>query len=95
MTNQASVERREVHYEGLVQGVGFRYTTRNIAGRYEVQGFVRNLADGRVQVVAEGAADQLDGFLADIAAEMSGNISQSRVVTLPATCQFTRFEVRL
>jgi acylphosphatase len=45
------MQRREVHYSGHVQGVGFRYTTRSIARGYEVTGFVQNLEDGRVSRV--------------------------------------------
>ena len=45
-----------VHYEGRVQGVGFRYTTLQIAKEFEVAGVVRNLADGRVHLEVEGRA---------------------------------------
>ena len=48
----------EVTYRGRVQGVGFRYTARTVAAGYAVQGFVRNLPDGGVQLVVEGAADE-------------------------------------
>src|SRR2546426_1082957 len=58
-------QRRELHYRGHVQGVGFLYTVRDIARRYEVAGFVRNLPDGRVHLIAEGTADELDALLAD------------------------------
>jgi acylphosphatase len=49
-------------YAGHVQGVGFRYTVRHLAGGFQVSGFVRNLADGRVEVVAEGTPAELTGF---------------------------------
>src|SRR6187455_864933 len=49
-------ERRRVWYEGRVQGVGFRYTARGLAGGFPVSGYVRNLDDGRVELVAEGDA---------------------------------------
>ena len=42
---------RQVFYEGRVQGVGFRYSVRNVAKGYDVCGWVRNLDDGRVEVV--------------------------------------------
>ena len=49
-------KRAHVFYSGRVQGVGFRYSTREVACGYEVTGRVRNLPDGRVELVAEGGA---------------------------------------
>jgi acylphosphatase len=51
-----------IYYTGRVQGVGFRYTTKNVATGYEVTGIVRNLPDGRVELVAEGLKDELEAF---------------------------------
>lgn len=68
------LEQREVHYEGRVQGVGFRYRTLEIATSYAVTGFVQNLFDGKVVLVAEGVADELDRFLADIERQMHRNM---------------------
>jgi acylphosphatase len=51
-----------VYYFGNVQGVGFRYTAKSVATGFEVTGTVRNLPDGRVELVAEGAKDELDAF---------------------------------
>ena len=49
-------------YSGRVQGVGFRYTTKTVATGFEVTGSVKNLPDGRVELVAEGAKDELEAF---------------------------------
>jgi acylphosphatase len=51
-----------IFYLGNVQGVGFRYTVRTVAAGFEVTGTVRNLPDGRVELVAEGARDELEAF---------------------------------
>ena len=47
-------ERRRVVFSGRVQGVGFRFTCQSLARGFDVAGYVRNLADGRVELVAEG-----------------------------------------
>jgi acylphosphatase len=52
----------QVYYSGNVQGVGFRYTVKSVATGFEVTGTVRNLSDGRVHLVAEGAREELEGF---------------------------------
>jgi acylphosphatase len=88
------VERRQIYFSGRVQGVGFRYTAREIAARFSVQGFVRNLADGRVELVVEGEADELDRFLAALAAEMGRFIASQESTTTAATRAFSGFEVR-
>jgi len=56
-----------VIYQGRVQGVGFRYTCKDIARGYEVTGRVRNLADGSVELVAAGEAAEVEDFLREIA----------------------------
>jgi acylphosphatase len=89
-----SAERREVHYSGHVQGVGFRYSVRQLASGFEVAGFVRNLPDGRVQLVAEGLASELTRFLDAIAAKMAAYIRDAAVDVRPANGEFAGFEVR-
>ena len=54
--------RMQVVYSGSVQGVGFRFTVKWLARGFEVTGTVRNLADGRVEMVAEGTRDELEAF---------------------------------
>ncbi len=57
----------QVHYEGRVQGVGFRYAVKTIATGFEVCGCVRNLPDGRVELMVRAAeADELNAFLREI-----------------------------
>jgi acylphosphatase len=52
-----------VHYEGNVQGVGFRYTVKSLAREFDVSGNVENLLDGRVSLLASGEAPEVDAFL--------------------------------
>ncbi len=85
--------RRTVHFSGRVQGVGFRYTTESIASRFDVTGFVRNLPDGRVETVAEGARRELDRFQQAIENGMRGHIQQVAVTEAPATGGFEAFRI--
>jgi acylphosphatase len=68
--NQARI-RRIAHYSGFVQGVGFRYTACRVAGQFDVAGYVKNLSDGSVEVVAEGMAREVDLFLKDLHRQMA------------------------
>jgi acylphosphatase len=52
----------QIYYAGRVQGVGFRYTARTVALGFEVTGTVRNLPDGRVELIAEGERAELEEF---------------------------------
>lgn len=90
-TNRFS--RREILFAGRVQGVGFRYTTRNIAGRFAVTGFVQNLPDGRVRLLAEGEPDEVERFIAAVSAEMAQFIRGVQDSTAAATGEYDAFEV--
>jgi len=52
----------QVLYSGQVQGVGFRYTVKSTASGFEVSGTIRNLPEGGVELIAEGARDELEAF---------------------------------
>lgn len=92
-TSRISIRRR-VLFHGRVQGVGFRYTTAAIARRHPVVGFVRNLPDGSVELVAEAEPSVLDQFLADITAEFAGYIRRQDVQEAEHTERFEGFEIR-
>ncbi|GBC81996.1 Acylphosphatase [bacterium HR10] len=47
---------------GIVQGVGYRYFALRAAERHGIVGYVRNLQDGRVEVVAEGESEAMEAF---------------------------------
>lgn len=95
MTTESSVnEQREAYFRGMVQGVGFRYTTRRIAARYEVTGYVQNLPDGRVLLVAEGSSAELDRLINAVRAEMESYIDDIEINSRPATGQYQGFDVR-
>jgi acylphosphatase len=76
---------KRVLYSGRVQGVGFRYTARELAAGCPVAGSVRNLPTGEVELVAEGEAAAVDAFLAAVAARMAGYVERADVSDRPAT----------
>jgi acylphosphatase len=88
-------KRATVFYTGRVQGVGFRYTAREIACGYDVTGYVRNLLDGRVELVAEGNEDEVRAFVEAIrATQLGSHIRNADVNWSAATEQFRGFEIR-
>lgn len=88
------MQRRTYCFTGHVQGVGFRYTARHAAAGRKVTGYVRNLADGRVELVLEGPDDEMDGVIAEITAELGRNISRTTCDNGLATGEFKEFGIR-
>ena len=85
----------QVFYEGRVQGVGFRYTARRVAAGFDVAGYVRNLADGRVELVASGDADEVDGFLEAVRdSELAGHIAGEVAADIGKPTGLRGFEIR-
>jgi acylphosphatase len=91
MENSARIT---VHFSGMVQGVGFRYTTMRVARSFQVTGYVKNLADGSVEVVAEGESDELSRFRVSVEKAMDGYISNVREVRTEAAGGFPSFNVQ-
>jgi acylphosphatase len=92
--SQSERQQHELFYTGRVQGVGFRYTVRSLAARFEVTGFVRNLPDGRVHLVVEGEPDETAEFLGAVQAEMRYYIRDVQKTVRPGTGQLASFEIR-
>ena len=89
-----SLVRVNVHYSGRVQGVGFRYTVKSLVTGYDVLGTIRNLPDGRVELVAEGEHVELEEFLQ--AVQDSGlrrHIQDEDIVWEEAQDKFKGFEI--
>ncbi len=86
--------RCEVYYAGRVQGVGFRFTVRELAARLGIDGFVRNLPDGGVTLVAEGTRHDVDRLLSEVRATMGRYIKTERETRSDATGEFHGFEIR-
>ena len=78
---------------GTVQGVGFRFTTCRIANGFAVVGWVKNLSDGSVRVVAEGSREELAAFRNAILERMGGYVRSHSEDWRPATGEFSQFGV--
>jgi len=75
---------RHVFFEGRVQGVGFRWTAKNLAHGYEVTGWVKNLPDGRVEMQVSGEPDEVDAFIEAIEeSELKSHIKKVDVSVIP------------
>jgi acylphosphatase len=88
------LQQREICFSGRVQGVGFRYTTRSLAAGFQISGFVRNLSDGRVQLVIEGTDGEMNRFLAELHQEMGQYIFNQSETVRPASNKFPGFEIQ-
>ena len=86
--------RREVFFSGQMHGVGFRYTVMRLAANLEVTGHVRNLPDRRVQLIADGASEEIDQLLDVIRDAMGGYIRDEETIEASATGEFRGFGVR-
>ena len=87
------MQQRVVYFQGHVQGVGFRYTTCQAARPLAVTGHVKNLPDGRVELIAEGEPREIDLLLADIRKQLGGHIHSEQTDTRPATGHYHEFRV--
>jgi acylphosphatase len=89
----------ELHHEtifftGRVQGVGFRYTTLQVAKEFEVSGFVCNLPDGRVHLEAEGRPAEVAAFVAAVGERMHGFIRKTERASRLRPAQFNGFTIK-
>jgi acylphosphatase len=78
-------------FSGRVQGVGFRFHTKETAKKFCVTGTVENLDDGRVKVVAEGELEEVNRFLDAVASSMTGNVAKDERFVSEADGGFSGF----
>jgi len=81
------------YYSGEVQGVGFRFTAQRIAEELKVTGWVKNLNDGRVEIIAEEEEENLKDFLSKISSAFSRYIEDVQIDWEPATGRFYDFRM--
>ncbi len=84
---------KHIIFAGRVQGVGFRFTAHRIAGRHGLTGWVRNLPEGTVEMVAQGAAEDIDDCIRDIEQTFSGYIRETKAEEIPPDPRFSGFRI--
>jgi acylphosphatase len=87
-------KRVHVYYSGMVQGVGFRFTAERIARTLGVSGWVKNLADGRVELVSEADERTLADFLGRIKdSSLRDYIQDTQISWSEAADEFNGFKI--
>ena len=96
MANNLDAEKRvTVRYDGRVQGIGFRFTAMQIAEGFPVTGYVQNMPDGSVKMVAEGTEKDLLQIIRRIKESHLGRyITGERFAWSDALQEFSSFTVR-
>ena len=87
------VKRFRVIFSGHVQGVGFRYTSKQVSRSFDVVGTVRNLANGTVELICECERPTAQEFIKEIGHSTHGRVADSTVEELDATGEFAGFEI--
>jgi acylphosphatase len=88
-----TIKRVEATYSGRVQGVGFRFTAEELAIKYGIKGYVRNMPDGGVEVVGEGEEATLKLFLDDIDAAMGHYVGKKTINWLDSVGGYKSFRI--
>ena len=84
---------RHIVFSGRIQGVGFRFTALNIANRCGLTGYVRNLPDGDVEMLAQGTAEMIDNCIRDLQDSFVGTISHIDIGEATPNPKLTDFRI--
>lgn len=84
---------KQVIFRGHVQGVGFRYTARNIVRGYPVTGYVRNQDDGSVEAVLQGTESDVQACIDEIQEYFGGYIRSLNISPMVYNPNWTEFEI--
>lgn len=85
---------RRLLISGLVQGVGFRFFAQRSAARHQVRGYVKNLADGRVEAFVQGSEASVADFTRDVTAgPRYSNVTDVEELVVEPTNEFSTFRI--
>lgn len=87
-------KRAHIYYDGMVQGVGFRFSAQARARALGLRGWVKNLDDGRVEVTCEGAEQDIKAFLEKITSAFGAYISHADIEWADASGEHEGFDIR-
>jgi acylphosphatase len=90
MNNKA----KRLVFIGRVQGVGFRYNVHRMAGRYEISGFVRNLPDRTVEMVAQGLQSDVQQYIDEIREYYGRSIREVKATEITPDPRYHDFRIR-
>lgn len=93
--NQEKMERAHIFVSGIVQGVYYRYNAMKKANQFNLKGWVRNLIDGRVEIVCEGKRGDIEKFIEWCKKGPPGAYVEKMIVEFQEfQGEFDRFEIR-
>jgi acylphosphatase len=84
---------RHIIFNGRVQGVGFRYTAHRMAHRHQLTGYVRNLPDGTVEMLAQGPARDIDDCIQNIKDYFDDYIRDAEIQEIPLNPKYNDFRI--
>ncbi|MGB9678223.1 MAG: acylphosphatase, partial [Candidatus Ratteibacteria bacterium] len=89
------MKRYHIYISGRVQGVGFRWYAQRIAKNIDILGWVKNLPDGKVEIIAEGNEENLERFIEELKkGYLGGNIRNIEKIEEKYTGEFKNFQIR-
>ena len=84
---------RHITFAGRVQGVGFRFTARRAAERRQLTGYVRNMPNGSVEMLAQGRPEEVDDCIQDIKEYFSGYIRETSIREITFEPKYSDFRI--
>jgi len=84
---------RHITFTGRVQGVGFRFTALRVANRLGLTGWVCNLPDGGVEMVAQGTLGDIEHCIRDIEDTLAGYITETKIEEITPDSKYRDFKI--